>query len=418
MFARIITLLAGLAATGWYVQGQQRAGHLERVDDAFLDFLVANARERLSQPEPASEVPVAFVQLRREDAGEYAAWPPPPLDWQTILKSLRAYDPEVIVIPTPLTWGRPAPDFVPAVAEALLPFPSAILGIDAELADAKRDTPAFLGDLGDMLPKFRKVDGDPSSAPRLATLITAPDRILSNQAEVGLSIARPGKSSWLLPYAVREGGNLIPSVLAQTMARHSRTPYSLQRIRLGVGGGAYLSGGLYVPLLPSGEWAVETDHAPPTVNALHLMTGTLADGTDAADRAALGKGKIIVVGLDHETDDGNPRLSRLYAQALAQILTLPRLRLLSPISQWLSWFAAGCASLWIVVRVRKSRALIAGLWWIFAALLVSFVLFQSNLMWFPPTMPAALVLTGAVIGALFGRREIESVAKPETPSQT
>ena len=59
---------------------------------------------------------------------EYAAWPPPPLDWQTILKGLQAYEPSVIVIPTPLglrarkrghrRGPRPKPRCAPAIPPA------------------------------------------------------------------------------------------------------------------------------------------------------------------------------------------------------------------------------------------------------------------------------------------------------------
>ena len=125
LFLRLILLLACLGSAGWYVDREQRAGRFQHVDDLFLDFLVANARERLSEPVgDEKDNRVVFVALKEEERGEYAAWPPPPLDWQTLLKGLQAYDPSVLVIAMPLNWGSPAPEFVPAVAETLLPFTS------------------------------------------------------------------------------------------------------------------------------------------------------------------------------------------------------------------------------------------------------------------------------------------------------
>ncbi|MDZ4286513.1 MAG: CHASE2 domain-containing protein [Prosthecobacter sp.] len=412
MLLRTTVLLICLAATGWYVNEQQRAGDFQHVDDLFLDFLVANARDRFSLPDTKAEERVVFVQMREEDSAEYAAWPPPPLDWQTVLKSLQAYEPGVVVIATPLTWGRPSPDFAAAVTEALLPFPSVVLGIETELAGPERQAPAFMGDLSDALPRFQRVDGDLHAVPRLASLISAPDPAFRNQAELGLLSARLVKEMWMLPYVIREGDTLVPSILAQALSRHSRSPYMSQRLRLGPGAGAYLREGLFVPLEVSGEMAVDFRTSVPTVNALHLMTGTLADGTGMEDKTALGKGKIVVLGFDRESSGSGPRLARLYAQALKQVLALPRLRLLSQTEQWIAWSMAALGALWITLRVRRGRALIAGALFVFLALVSSFLVFQSSLIWFPPTMPAALLATGALVAFVIGRRSLDQETAP------
>ena len=54
------------------------------------------------------------------------------------------------------------------------------------------------------------------------------------------------------------------------------------------------------------------------VNALHLMTGALADGTDAAEKAALGRGRIVVIGPDRESAGDAPRVALLHAQEAAK----------------------------------------------------------------------------------------------------
>ncbi len=400
IWVRLIILIACLGATGWHLEREQRAGHFQRVDDLFLDFLVANARERLSQPEPGKDSPVALISLREEQRAEYAAWPPPPLDWQTILKGLQAYEPSVVVIPSPLFWGTPSPEFVPAVSEALLPFPSVVLGVETLLAESALSAPAFMGGLESQLPRFQRVDGPLDLAQAFSALITAPDAKLRAQSELGLGAATTDQS---LPYALREGESLVPGVIAQTLARYTASPYSMHRLRLGPGAGAYLAQGLFVPLETDGSIKSQSSAKVPTVNALDLMTGTLADGVSAADKQALGKGKIIVIGPDHEIAGQTPSLARLHAQALAHLLSLPRLQVLSPLQQWIAWSIAVFAAFWIVLRVRRGRALQAGIAFIFAALVLSFLAFQSNLLWCPPTLPVALIGTGALVGMIFGR---------------
>lgn len=415
IWVRLIFLTACLGATGWYLEREQRAGRFQRVDDLFLDFLVANARDLLTHPEPGKESPVALVSLREEQRAEYAAWPPPPLDWQTILKGLQAYEPSVIVIPSPLFWGSPSPDFVPAVAEALLPFTSVVLGVEAQLAEGDLKAPAFMGGLDAQLPRFQRVDGSRETVPAISALITAPDSKLRIQSELGLGAATSGHS---LPYALRESDTLMPSVLAQTLARYTASPYALHRLRLGAGAGAYLAQGLFVPLETNGSVKAQAAAALPTVNALDLMTGTLADGVSAADKQALGKGKIIVIGPDHEPAGQPPSLARLHAQALSHILSLPRIQVLTQVQQWIAWGIAVIAAFWIVLRVRRGRALQAGIAFIFAAFVISFLTFQSSLLWCPPTLPVALIATGALVGMIIGRGMPKVVKAEPAPIAT
>jgi CHASE2 domain-containing sensor protein len=81
---------------------------------------------------------------------------------------------------------------------------------------------------------------------------------------------------------------------------------------------------------------------------------------------------------------------------------LPRLQRLRQIQEWLACLAA-LSAFWIVFRVRRSRALPAGIALIFTALVVSFLVFQAYFLWCPPMLPAALIGVGAVVGFIFGR---------------
>ena len=131
------------------------------------------------------------------------------------------------------------------------------------------------------------------------------------------------------------------------------------------------------------------------------MTSELADALSAQDKANLSGGKVIVIG----TDDGSPSgLPRLHAQALAQALALPRLRLLPAWAQWIIWGASGLAGFWLVLFVPRRKAILRGTLLIFAALVVCFLAFQSSLIWCPPTIPAALLAVSAVFARFAGRR--------------
>jgi CHASE2 domain len=399
---RALILVCLLTSLGWWLEREHQAGRFQRVDELFLDFLVANARDRfaVADEHAVSAAPVVLVKMRVSDKAEYAGWPPRPLDWQMVLKGLQAYDPAVVVIPETLFWGRPSPEFVNEAAQALVPFPSVVLGVEAQLATS-RDAPAFLGGLEGSLPPFQKVQGATTAVLPLGALVSAPDDLIRRQAEIGISVPLTANDTGKLPYAVQESGRLLPTVLAQAVARFTQTPYATQRLLLGPGAGAYLSNGAFVPLSPASEFIINTKQAIPEVDALHLMTSELAEALSPQDKANLAGGKVIVIGTEDESHHG---LARLHAQALAQMLVLPRLRLLPNWAQWIVWVAAGLAGAWLVFFVPRTKSILRGLLCVFAALVLCFLSFQSSLIWCPPTIPAALIVVSTVFARIAGQR--------------
>ncbi|MGV3661678.1 MAG: hypothetical protein ACO1TE_15940 [Prosthecobacter sp.] len=401
---RVLLLLPLLAALGWWLNREQQAGRFQRVDEQFLDFLVANARDRFEKAEaPANAASqVVLVKMRTADKAEYAGWPPRPLDWQMVLKGLQPYDPAVVVIPETLMWGRPPPEFVREAAEAFVPFPSTVLGIEGRLAP-NADAPAFLGGLEEVLPRFQKgkVHGEINTVPALGALVAAPDDLLRRQADVGVTIARHEDDTTWLPYALQEGGVLRPSVLAQAMTHVTGTPYATHRLLLGAGAGAYLANGAFVPLSPRGEWLVHAQTQVPEVDALNLMTVEMADALSPQDRQLLGPGKVVVIGTDESPAGG---LARQHAQALTRILAMPRIHLLPPAAEWAVWGLAALAGCALVCFVPKRKALLRGGLIIFLGLAACFVVFQSRLVWCPPTLPVALLVAATLFTRIAGQK--------------
>lgn len=404
-----LTLVIGL---GWWMEREHQAGRFQRVDERFLDFLVANARDRFEGAALDAETssPVVFVRMKAADAAEYAGWPPRPLDWQMVLKGLQKFDPALVVIPETLNWGSPSPEFTREAAEVLISFPSVVLGVEAQLApDA--DTPAFLGGLEDSLPAFEKTGGPTHTIAALGALITAPDEELRRRAEIGIAIHRKDNDQPLLPYALREQDRLLPSVFAQALARATGTPYATHRLVLGPGAGAYLANGSFVPLTQEGGFAVDTRQVVPIVDALNLMTAELVGAlTDEEKRHLAGPGKILVIGTDGGAG-GHSAL--LHAQALARALSTPRIQILPAYAQWIVWVLAAGAGSWLVFGVPRAKALTRGVGCIFAGLVVCFLAFQSALIWCPPTLPAAVIAMSALFARVAGR--VKSPASAPVP---
>ncbi len=394
---RASILLVLLAALAWALDREQRTGRFQKADDFFLDLLLANTRERFTAEPARLSDQVVLVRMREADHLEYSSWPPAPLDWQMVLKSLAAFEPEVVVIATPLAWPDSKAEFIPAVAEALIPFPSVVLAVEVK-AGAATD-PAELDWISSALPSLTRVSGDAKLLPNIGSIVAAPHETVRPQMELGL-IARSADAPNSVAFAMRAGETVAPSLVLQALTRHSRAPYSQQRLVLGPGGGAHLGQGIYLPLTTGGDF-IGTSAPPLSVNALDLMTGTLADALSDADKATLGKNKIIVIGIDKDGDE--PTLARLQAQALTRALSLPRIRAVGVIERWIISALAALLGL-LTLRHRGWKAFRLGLLIIFAALVVSFLLFQSQLIWFPPAIPATLLAASTLFAMLFGRR--------------
>jgi hypothetical protein len=415
---RLLFLAASWVSIGWYVDREQSAGRFQRFDELFLDFLASNARERLSQPDPSAGGQVVMVALRESDRLDYGGWPPTPLDWQMLLKSLQDYAPAALVLATPLNWGSPPPEFLPALAESLMPYTNVISAVEMTLAEKNHAeiSPPFMGDLVETLPQFQRIEGDVHLAPAIAALVSVPDPALRVMGELGLEASLPHQEgTCFLPYALRVEARLYPSLLAQTLARLTGTPYAEHRLRLGPGAAAYLSNGAFVPLGQEGLVKVNLERKVPVINALDLMTGTLAETLSPEDKAALGTGKIIVLGLDHD-DRTRPRPAFIQAQALAQMLALPSLTKLVGWPQGLVWVIAGLASAWICLGGGAQHPLRRGLICIFVALFISFGAFHAVFIWCSPAMPVALIVTGSLVGWITGKRAQEEVSEASTPA--
>jgi hypothetical protein len=411
---RGVLLAAMLSGTGWLVLKEQSAGRLRQIDEAFLDFLVANSRERFTDPELHGEHGVIKVVLDEADAADYEGWPPRPLDWQMLLDGLDDYEPDVLVITTPLAWGRPAPDFVPAVAAALLPFPSVVLAAEASRSESTQDPPgsAFLGDLDAAIPRFPHITGPLQSAPLLSSVVVPPDLPLRRSGESGLFVPMDSEGSSAGPWAAfASGDELLPSLWTQALARATRTPYSRSRIRVGSGAGLHLDEGLYVPLETDGAVATGSESEVPEVNALDLITASIAGELAPEAERHLEEGELIVIGTRAGAD--TPSQVDRQAAALASALAAPRIHVLTATGQWTVWGLAAIAASWLVFGVPRKTVPRWGLIFIFLAFSAGFVAFQTSLWWCPPSMPLALLVAGTLCGIVAGRSPTETHPAPE-----
>lgn len=393
---RFLFLIALLISLAWWLHGEHESGRFRVVDERFLDVLLASTRDDF-KPDPAKAGDVVFVSLNEADKAEYEAWPPLPIDYQMILKALAPSEPRVLVFAEPLHWAEPKPPFVAQLPESWLKIPSVILSAQGVTEGTAGAAAAFAQE---HLPVIGQVQGVDGLLPVLTDLSVRPDPALLRQADVGVILAGKGA------IAARSGESTVPSLELQTMVHATRTPFSSVRLNTGPGAGLHLGDEIFVPLthevaLPSGEAAV------PEINALDLITASVT-GEDTELLKTLGREKVLVLGL------GNAA-TRQRVQSLAAALSLPRLRVLSAVEQFIAWGVAGLLALSLLTLPRP-KALVRALFYLFLAITASYLAFQNGRLWCPPAIPAALLVAGGLFVRLFGRAADTAVdSAPATP---
>ncbi|MBL9146800.1 MAG: CHASE2 domain-containing protein [Verrucomicrobiaceae bacterium] len=388
---RAILLLSVLLGLAWWLHGEQERGRFRRLDEGFLDFLLANARQEM-KPDAAKLSDVVLVQIREEDKGEYAAWPPLPIDYQMIVKNLASYEPAVLVIADPLLWPEPKPEFIDSLAQALLPIPRVILAASIRSDGATDD--ASIKVLRERIPLMSRRNDSGSLLPEARRVEAMPEPALARQSDIG--IITHGSAN----VAVRSNDSLMPSLELQALANAGQVPFERIRVTTGPGAGVHFSDAWFVPTQHNGTWA-RTDVSLTKVNALDLMVPEVT-GTDADLAKVLGKGKTIILGMACDDQGATSKASQCAATA-ASALALPRVNVLSSTGQFIAWGIAGCLGLLLLLG-PKHKAITRALLILFLALTASYLAFQALQVWCPPAIPSALILASGLLVRLFGRR--------------
>jgi CHASE2 domain-containing sensor protein len=110
----------------------------------------------------------------------------------------------------------------------------------------------------------------------------------------------------------------------------------------------------------------------------------------------MGQGKVIVLGMD----GANEHQARDQASALAHALALPRLKALGSSAQIIIWAVSALLGLSLLF-VSGAKALRRAVLYLLLALVACFLAFQMKSVWFPPAIPALLLLCCGVYCRLF-----------------
>ncbi len=359
----------------------------------FLDFLVANVRDRFEKEDLTPAEEVVYVGFNETDKAEFSAWPPAPIDYIMALRKIKPHEPAVIAFGDVLKWDQSGTQFIDELQQSLVGFNQVALAFAATTGATSES--GYVNEDKEV-PNIASVEGDISASPKLSRLIF-PDARLSTQMQLGFVATRldqPGDAPPLL--VARADDSLVPSLAAQMIALQSHAPYVSQRLRFGVGAGLYLGGERFVPLSPDGTAQPRLKGDVARVSALDLLTPELGDAASEALAGKLGKNRLVILGT-------SPSPAETHARVAAWALALPRLRLAPDYVCWLATVIAGLVVFW-QLRFGRWGAAIFGMGAIAVLLGTALAVFQSSLIWWSPLLPGIVLLAGTIFCMAWPRR--------------
>lgn len=389
---RATVLLALLGGLAWWLHGEQSRGRFQKVDDAFLELLLANTRERFV-PDLTRADEVVFLPLKEEEKAEYAGWPPLPVDYQMILKGALMFEPSVVVLVDPMRWPEPKPAIIPELADLLLPVPAVVMTASSGAGDVEEGA---VSRLQQRLASLTLSRGESGRLPKLEGSLLPPELRLLRVGDPSLLVEGEGKG---VPLLFSQGGQVRAAPALLGFLRSLKVPVSSVRVALGGGAGVLAGTGVFVPLLEDGRLQVADALVLNEQNALDLMTVSMLDDPASELPKKMGRGRVLVIGTERE----GHHVARDQARALAHALALPRLQVLPALGQYIAWGVVALLGI-SLLGLPKTSALKRALLYLFFALVACYLAFQVKLIWLSPAVPSCLLLASGLFARLFGRK--------------
>jgi hypothetical protein len=297
----------------------------------------------------------------------------------------------------PLRWEKADTEFVTQLRNALVPFPSVILGTHLG-TDAAKPTPEQSEFAANEMPVLPDAEGDGDKIPAFTRVAKLSDWSLRIASQAGFSaIEGYAPAGDAIPFVAKQGDRLTPSLAAQALTLFRHVPYAAERLRFGTGARLSLGEAFIIPLRDDGALPLHDRPHVPTVNALELMTPDLGDAQAKTAVEALGKGKVVVL--------GNRPDSMLQARAIATALAMPKVER-GPASTAWGLAAVACLFCYWQLRHRRMKALVLGVLAMIVGLGAGLLAFQSSLIWCSPLAALLVLVTGTIFCFLWPAKRV------------
>jgi hypothetical protein len=388
------------------------------LDRWWLEFCVANARDRISEP---AVTLVAIDDEYRPAIGETLSH----ADYAAAFGFVGKFEPKSIAFEPNPVFDENLPINQPTLEllkEAVLPLPRLTLGVVGETGQPPQNPNEKLA-----FESIGNVDGDISQVTPLTRLVApAHPQLLSNglPAFTGIELAGDeatrGQDGRTLPLIARDGEKLVPSFVLRAVAAHAGVAMDAMAVRFPPGGGGSISVGdrIQIPIDARGRMKIY-EHSGvglgfyPSVSALHLALAgdqdeairKLQSGLEGAFESL--KANLVVIGHDREQDrrETVATLDRPLSRAEWLVRAIATIQSGRFIDRWPQWarllslvIIATVAA--IVFRLPRRKVVIWGVIGAFLWFGFAMMIFKSTLAWAPLFAPLSLFGLMLVIGLI------------------
>jgi hypothetical protein len=429
MLYRLLTFLVFAAVViglGEWDAKNQRFAFNETVNQAWLNFCVGNARDKINDPA------VTFVSIGDDYEPVLEGDQLSRLDYAVLLGNVEHFKPRAVAVAPPITFKEENIINQGALKKQVLKMPRLVLGSIADAGTAPADdseTPDY--------PVLTKVDGDTSKLPEIKRAAAMPDeepRANGVAAFTEIELLDDAGAADQLPLAARVGDKVVASFALLALVADADLTLDDVTVKLSPKNGEseITIGDRYtIPVDSSGRLASYPNSgvAPPAypiVDAKHLPLASSDDPEIAARRNELGddfdslKKNLVVIGKAGKdtrqislSNEESYSQHELIARAIAVVQSGRY------ISKWPDWAKYAGIALIVVLalllfRLRRMPLLF---WGFVCAFLYVFGIclgsFKEWLVWTPPFVPLALFAGIVGIGLILPSSSERAVSSDE-----
>ncbi|MCB1087945.1 MAG: hypothetical protein KDM63_12920 [Verrucomicrobiae bacterium] len=404
-------LVFGVVITGlaeWNLS-RGRDGFAAGLDRSWLEFCVANARDKISDP----QVTLVTVDDDYKPAiGETLSQ----ADYAAVFGFVGKFQPKAVAFEPNPVFDESQPinqTTLELLKEASLPLPRLTLGAVAENGQSPQnpaEEPKF--------PALTKIEGDTSQVTPLTRVVAAPNpQLLANgtPAFTGIELGGDvGQGSRTLPLIARQGDKVVASFIVHALASYAGVP--LDQVSVKLPGHIEIGERYRIPIDSRGRMRY-FEHAGigggfyPSISAFQLALTGDEDETikkllvDLEDEFESLKSNLVVIGRDRTEDRRETLIGYDHPLSKADVLT--RAIAIIQSGRYIDWWPLWARLLSIAIIAALAAHIFRGGrgrafgWGILGAFLwfgIAMVAFKSTLAWAPPLAPLLLFALILIIG--------------------
>lgn len=376
------------------IRREENNGALSNFNRGYINWLIDTKKVKAEPPS------VTLLRINDPENSVFSEWPPSPIDYAIILKSLKKHEAKLVAIEPSMAWNNAGEGLLETLRSASLKYNKGELLLGAVF---QMDQSVFESNdkFINLLKPISNVSGEIKNIPEFTMIDPLPDRRLTSIgipfAFTSIDMAEQDQENNPLkvPLLARIKELVVPSFALRAIMMEQDIDSNDVKIHLG--NKIVFENGTVIPIDFQGAFEAFTGSRP-DINKEDISILSLPE--EELDRSQLRSlsNRIILVGIDTEKEQIIPfRLgvnisnAERIALSIATIQSNLFIESFSSFSEYFIWVGIILIGLYLI-RLKRSKAVTRSLLTIIIYLAVSMVLFQSNNQWLSPMTPLSLMV--------------------------